>query len=179
MFTKKENYIVEKNALLDGRILALFTKKILKGNLYLPEIKEKKIEEILEKLSNCKGLKIHKRKELEDTKALIKFGEKKKATIFKIQETFLDAPQGTVNVIDVDELFSLLAPKYKPGTETIIKIVKKGKEEQEGIGYLKNGIKVVIENGGKYINKYVEIVIKGIASTPNGQIAFAKLKYTE
>ena len=79
----------------------------------------------------------------------------------------------------LDKLYELLKPVYLPGTELLIKIVKRGKEAGEGIGYLEGGIKVVVENGAGLVGKNADVVIQGALDTAVGRVVFAKPRYTE
>lgn len=180
MFGRKK-YIIEKQALRDGRVVTLFKKGLLKGDVYVPAsvLNDGFIGEKINFLKECEGVKVRLLKDAESFDKLLEFAMKKKAIVFKIGEKRNLKHFNNVNIIDIDELSEELSPKYKPGEEVTVRIVKKGKNEREGVGYLRNGMKVIVKEGIKFIGKYTEVIIKGMISTPAGRIVFAELKYKE
>jgi uncharacterized protein YacL len=55
-------------------------------------------------------------------------------------------------------------------------IVKEGKEQNQGVGYLDDGTMVVVDNARKIINKQVNVVVSSVLQTATGRMIFAKLK---
>jgi len=66
-----------------------------------------------------------------------------------------------------------------PGSLINVKIVKKGKDADEGIGYLEGGVKVIVDGGAKYIGQEIEVSVLGSLNTSIGKVVFGKPKYTE
>ena len=56
-----------------------------------------------------------------------------------------------------------------------IKVIKEGKDENQGVGYLDDGTMVVIDNGKKHINKDVNLIITSVIQTPTGRMIFSKV----
>ena len=57
-----------------------------------------------------------------------------------------------------------------------IKVIKEGKDEDQGVGYLDDGTMVVIDNGKKHINKVVNLIITSVIQTPTGRMIFSKVE---
>ena len=57
-----------------------------------------------------------------------------------------------------------------------IKVLKEGKDEGQGVGYLDDGTMVVIDNGKKHINKVVNLVITSVIQTPTCRKIFSKVE---
>lgn len=84
-----------------------------------------------------------------------------------------------VRVLNVNELSQALRPIALPGEQHTIKIVQKGSNKNQGVGYLDDGTMIVVENGAKYIGKTVTVVMDHMLQTVAGKMAFAKLKGIE
>jgi uncharacterized protein YacL len=61
-----------------------------------------------------------------------------------------------------------------PGESFSIYVVKEGKEPNQGVGYLDDGTMVVVEDGRKFINKKVDVIVTSTLQTPSGRIVFTK-----
>lgn len=84
-----------------------------------------------------------------------------------------------VRVLNVNELSQALRPIALPGEQHTIKIVQKGSNKNQGVGYLDDGTMIVVENGAKYIGKTVTVIMDHMLQTVAGKMAFAKLKGIE
>ncbi|MGB4759026.1 MAG: hypothetical protein WBP26_03125 [Candidatus Saccharimonadales bacterium] len=84
-----------------------------------------------------------------------------------------------VRVLNVNELSQALRPIALPGEQHTIKIVQKGSNKNQGVGYLDDGTMIVVENGAKYIGKTVIVIMDHMLQTVAGKMAFAKLKGVE
>lgn len=178
MIFRKEHYIIEREALIDGRVLSLFELQIIRGKVLVPPADEDTASGI-ERLRKCPKVKVEFASGLTSPEKALSLARSKKAVLFKLSKE-LNAEklrkQG-VRVVDVDALFERFVPLFKPGEETVVRLVKRGKEADEGVGYFSNGVKVVVEEGAEHINRYLEVVIKGVVNTPAGRIVFARPKY--
>ncbi|MEA3312674.1 MAG: hypothetical protein U9Q76_10700 [candidate division WOR-3 bacterium] len=178
MFARKEKYVIERDALVDGRVLSLFEMQLLRGKVYLsPEDDE--TASSIERLRKCPDVKIEFLPGLDSSEKTLFLVRSKKAVLLKLSKE-LNAEKlrrEGMRVVDIDALFERFVPHFKPGDETVVRIVKRGKEADEGVGYFSNGIKVVVEEGAEHINRYLEVVIKGVVNTPAGRMVFARPKY--
>ena len=64
---------------------------------------------------------------------------------------------------------------YKTYALLLLKIVREGKEDNQGVGYLDDGTMVVIDNGKKHISEFINIVITSVIQTPTGRMIFSKV----
>lgn len=80
-----------------------------------------------------------------------------------------------VKVLNLNNLASALKPVVLPGEELNISVIKEGKDENQGIGYLEDGTMVVIENGGYLVGKEVKVVVTSIIQTNAGKMIFTKV----
>lgn len=82
-----------------------------------------------------------------------------------------------LTVLNVNELANAVKPLYLPGEEMKILIVKEGKEQNQGLGYLDDGTMIVVENGKDLIGESVNVIVTSALQTSAGKMIFAKLKY--
>jgi uncharacterized protein YacL len=81
-----------------------------------------------------------------------------------------------VQVLNVNDLVQALRPSYLPGDSIYLKILKDGKEPQQGVGYLEDGTMVVVEDGRSYIGNEVPVVVTSALQTSAGRMIFARPK---
>ena len=79
-----------------------------------------------------------------------------------------------VPVLNINDLAKALRPNYIPGDSLDLKIVKQGKEQTQGVGYLSDGTMVVVEDGSEYVGSEVPVVVTGALQTSAGRMIFAK-----
>ena len=80
-----------------------------------------------------------------------------------------------VLVLNINNLANALKPVVLPGEEMDIQVVKEGKDENQGIGYLDDGTMVVIENGGKLMGKKARVNVTSVIQTNAGKMIFTKI----
>ncbi|MCX5642375.1 MAG: hypothetical protein NTY10_03990 [Candidatus Omnitrophica bacterium] len=80
-----------------------------------------------------------------------------------------------IKVLNLNSLSTVLKPRYVQDEHILIKIIKEGKESDQGIGYLEDGTMVVVEGGRKHIGESMEVVIANTIQTATGRMLFAEL----
>lgn len=81
-----------------------------------------------------------------------------------------------VKVLNVNELANIIKTVVLPGEVLNIKLVQKGKESSQGVGYLEDGTMIVVEGGGEQIGKKVDIVVSRLLQTSAGKMIFGIAK---
>lgn len=79
-----------------------------------------------------------------------------------------------VIVLNINDLAQSMRPAYLPGDNIDLKILKQGKEPDQGVGYLDDGTMVVVEGGGPYIGEEVVVVVTGALQTSAGRMIFGR-----
>lgn len=80
-----------------------------------------------------------------------------------------------VKVLNVNELAQNLRPVALPGERKTVKILQKGSNPKQGVGYLEDGTMVVVDNAARMVDKTVEIEISRTHQTVAGKMLFATL----
>jgi Integral membrane protein (PIN domain superfamily) len=81
-----------------------------------------------------------------------------------------------VEVLNINDLANSLKPLAIPGDELSVQVVKEGKENGQGIGYMNDGTMIVVEGGRKYMNQNLDVMVTSILQTSAGRMIFAKAK---
>ena len=197
LFRRDRVYILDFSTLADGRIANLLQFGLIEGKFLLAdpsswEVKTeqkskeksetthliKRAEDCVARLKKMKGIKVKTLKGLNDPKNFLGIGKQHKASVLTVNPE-LKKTLANLPVVLLNELYDSLKPAYLPGSEIIVKVLKKGKTADEGIGYMDGGVKVVIDNGAQYVGKDVSVVVMGSLDTSVGRLIFAQPKYTE
>jgi uncharacterized protein YacL len=79
-----------------------------------------------------------------------------------------------LRVVNLSELVIALRPEVQPGDTLQLKIVREGKEADQGVGYLEDGTMVVVLEGRKHIGERLTVTVTGALQTPTGRMVFAR-----
>ncbi|MFA5159849.1 MAG: TRAM domain-containing protein [Candidatus Omnitrophota bacterium] len=195
----EEMILLDTSVIIDGRIADIANTHFLSSKLILPRFVLKELQLIadssdpLKRNRGRRGLdvlnaiqsnpniqvKIHELDFPEfntvDAK-LVKMGQVLQAKVFtndynlnKVAEL-----QG-VKVLNINDLANALKPVVMPGEEMEIKILKEGKEQEQGVAYLDDGTMVVVDNGKRRLGHTVKVTITSVLQTQAGRMIFAKL----
>jgi uncharacterized protein YacL len=78
-----------------------------------------------------------------------------------------------VKVLNINELSNAVKSVVLPGEAMGIRVIQEGKEAGQGIGYLDDGTMVVVENGRRYMDSEIEVVVTKVLQTNAGRMIFA------
>lgn len=81
-----------------------------------------------------------------------------------------------VNVLNVNELSQSLRPIALPGETLNIRILQKGSNRNQGVGYLDDGTMIVIEGGARLVGQNVPVVVTRMHQTVAGKMVFGQAK---
>ena len=81
-----------------------------------------------------------------------------------------------VQVLNVNELSHSLRPITLPGETLSIKIIQKGSNRDQGVGYLDDGTMIVIEGGARYVGREVPVSVTRMHQTVAGKMVFGQIK---
>lgn len=80
-----------------------------------------------------------------------------------------------VQVLNVNELAQQLRPTALPGERKTVKILQKGSNPKQGVGYLDDGTMIVVDDAANQVNKIIEVEVTRIHQTMAGKMLFANL----
>ena len=191
--------VVDTSAIIDGRLFDVYRTHFLAGRLVVPQFVLHELQRLADSEDDLKRQR--GRRGLEILRAMQKDpaidvhihedglqGEEggvdlKLVKLAKIMEGRLcttdfnlgrmAALQG-VDVINVNDLVGAVKPVVFAGESLDIQIVKEGKEEGQGVGYLDDGTMVVVTEGSRYLGQRIKVVVTSVLQTQAGRMIFAR-----
>ena len=196
-----EHYLlVDTSAFIDGRIADISKTGFLDGTLLVPRFILNELQHIadspeaMRRARGRRGLDILNRLQ-KDSTVPVQISEVdaedipevdgklvKIARIYKCPIITTDfnlnrvAEIQGVRVLNLNELANAIKPMVLPGEEMTVRVVQEGKELGQGVAYLDDGTMVVVENGRRYLNDDVEVVVTRVLQTVAGRMIFAQMK---
>lgn len=195
--------ILDTSVIIDGRIADICKTGFIEGTLIIPEFVLEELQHIadssdlLKRNRGRRGLdilnKIQKELDVEvtvyegdfedisevDTK-LVKLAKLLQGKVItndfnlnKVCEL-----QG-VPVLNINDLANAVKPVVLPGEEIWVQVIKDGKEHGQGVAYLDDGTMIVVEGGGDFIGRTIEVLVTSVLQTSAGRMIFAKPKLLE
>ncbi|SHG92144.1 Uncharacterized conserved protein YacL, contains PIN and TRAM domains [Thermosyntropha lipolytica DSM 11003] len=79
-----------------------------------------------------------------------------------------------IKVLNINELTNAVKVMVYPGETMHITILKEGKEEGQGVGYLEDGTMVVVEDAWQDIGNELEVVVTSVFQTAAGRMIFTR-----
>ena len=83
-----------------------------------------------------------------------------------------------VRVLNVNELSQGLRPIALPGETLDIKIVQKGSNRDQGVGYLDDGTMIVVDGGARFVGTTMPVVVTRMHQTVAGKMVFGQVRET-
>ena len=80
-----------------------------------------------------------------------------------------------VDVINLNDLANALKPIVLPGEGLTVKLIKRGEEPGQGVGYLDDGTMVVTEQGAYHLGETVRLTVTSVLQTSAGRMIFGRL----
>lgn len=84
-----------------------------------------------------------------------------------------------IRVLNINELAKQLRIAHLPGERVHIKILQKGNDASQGVGYMPDGTMVVVEQAAQSIGKEVEVEFIRSLQTAAGRMLFARVLRTK
>ena len=85
------------------------------------------------------------------------------------------AAVSSIKALNVNALAEAMRSAVTPGMKMTLRIVKEGRENGQGVGYLNDGTMVVVEDGKEKIGEDAEVTVTALRQTSAGRMIFAKL----
>jgi uncharacterized protein YacL len=80
-----------------------------------------------------------------------------------------------VEVINLNDLANALKPIVLPGESLTVKLIKRGEEQGQGVGYLDDGTMVVAEQGSLHLGETVRLTVTSVLQTSAGRMIFGRI----
>ncbi len=191
--------VLDTSGLIDGRILELSKSGFIPDELIIPEFIIHELQmladgsdsrkrararyglDVVKELQNSTNSIVTINKMLlndsmQTDDKLVKLAKKLNISLYTTDYNLNKvADISGVTVLNVNELAQQLRPEILPGEQATIKLVQKGSNQSQAVGYLDDGTMVVVNNSVKSIGKTVRVEISRSLQTAAGKMLFAEV----
>lgn len=196
----EKGILIDTSALIDGRLENIIKSGFVNDSLIIPRFVLKELQLIADSTDSLKRAKgkrgieiLTKINQLDNMPVLLTKDElgRRQTVDDKLVQMAHDhgyriltvdynlnqiASIAGIKVLNINELTQALRPNLIPGEDITVKVVQKGKEKEQGIGYLPDGTMIVVEDGSKYLGEDISCTVERIFQTVSGKMIFVKLK---
>lgn len=193
--------ILDTSVIIDGRIADVAEAGFITGTMIIPKFIIKELQHIadssepIKRVRGRRGLDVLKRMQKDIQNVSVKitnhdFPNIKEADLKLVElarrlkgiiitnDFNLNKVAGlqNVKVMNLNQLSNALKPVVLPGETMWIHVVKEGKEENQGVGYLEDGTMVVVDEAKRYLGDEIEVSVTSVLQTPTGRMIFSRVK---
>jgi uncharacterized protein YacL len=80
-----------------------------------------------------------------------------------------------LQVLNINDLANALKPAVLPGESLRVKVLREGKESEQGVGYLDDGTMIVIEGGRQRVGDTVDVEVTSVLQSASGKMIFSRV----
>jgi uncharacterized protein YacL len=80
-----------------------------------------------------------------------------------------------LSVLNINDLANALKPAVLPGENLRVKVLREGKESEQGVGYLDDGTMIVIEGGRQRVGDTVDVEVTSVLQSASGKMIFSRV----
>jgi uncharacterized protein YacL len=190
--------ILDSSVIIDGRVADIVKSGFLEGELLLPRFVVEELQRLADsadaekRARGRRGLdyvrKLQHQSQLvrvvdvdfadltEVDAKLLRLGGELDADVLTTDYTLNKVAeiQG-VRVLNINELANAVKSAVLPGEEIEVKLLREGREQDQGIGYLEDGTMIVVEEGATQVGNKVMAVVTSVLQSPSGKMVLARL----
>ncbi|MGC1275759.1 MAG: PIN domain-containing protein [Planctomycetaceae bacterium] len=191
--------VLDSSALIDGRIADVIETRIIDAQIVVPQFILHEVQEIadsgdksrrargrrglevLAKLQNSSVADVRVQDTKEDVHGkevdhrLIDLAKQVGGRIvtndFNLNK--VAAVQG-IDCINLNDVANALKPRYLPGDQIHIKVIKEGESAGQGVGYLDDGTMVVCEQAARHKGKDIDVIVTSVLQSSAGRMIFGR-----
>ncbi len=190
--------VIDTSAIIDGRLVDVVKTRFLSGQMVVPTFVLDELQRVADSSDPLKRARGRRGLDLvEELKASANGG-------FSVRERDYDDIDGVdgklvrlaqemgaeivttdfnlnkvasiqgVTVLNLNDLANALKPAVLPGEAMRVKIIREGREYEQGIGYLADGTMIVVEGGKGLVGQDVDVEVTSVLQSSSGKMIFTK-----
>jgi len=192
--------LIDTSAIIDGRLVDVLRTRFLSGPIVIPDFVLEELQkvadsadalkrargrrglEIVEELKGAAngGFAVRPGGDMEGVEGvdakLVRMAQDAGASIVTTDYNLNKVAQiQGVEVLNVNELANALKPAVLPGEPLTVKIIREGREYDQGVAYLQDGTMIVVEGGRGSVGREVTVEVTSVLQSPSGKMIFSKL----
>jgi uncharacterized protein YacL len=191
--------ILDTSAIIDGRVAEILEIGFLDGEIIIPRFVLHELQMIadspdpIKRNKGRRGLDVLNK--MQKLSSNVKIYEDEFPEIHNVDEKLLKlakklnakiitndfnlnkvAELEKIKVLNLNDLSNAVKPIVLPGELMRVKILKEGKELNQGVAYLDDGTMIVVDGARHFINREMDIIVTSVIQTSAGRMIFAKKK---
>ncbi len=191
--------LVDTSVLIDGRITDIAASGFIEGTLLVPRFVLKELQniadsaEVLRRAKGRRGLDILKNLQDPNSNVKVAIIEDDPVEVREVDSKLVKLARSLgakvltndfnlnkvaqiegIEVLNINDLANALKPAVLPDEQMEVKLIKEGKEANQGVGYLDDGTMVVVDGGRHYMGKTVQVVVTSVLQTAAGRMIFTR-----
>ena len=197
-FNSKRKIYVDTSALIDGRILNVAKSGFIDGDLIIlksvltelqlladgkDSFKRNRARAGLEAVSELERVVNVNTEIIDDGSGykkvddeLLKHAKETRGAILTLDYNLIKVAEAEkIETLNINDLALAVRNEFLPGEKIKLKITEKGSGRGQGVGHLKDGTMVVVDNAAGRIGKEIAVEFVKFYETPAGKMIFAKL----
>jgi len=191
--------LIDSSAIIDGRIVDVMDARFMPGQIVIPAFVLEELQRLADSADPEKrqrgrrGLDLVERiREVGEQRVQIRTGEvagdgvdAKLVNLARdMHASIVTTDYGLnkvariqgIEVLNVNELAIALKPVALPGEVLSVRIIREGREYDQGVGYLDDGTMVVVEGGRALVGTDVtDVEVTSAIQNPSGKMIFARI----
>ena len=193
----RERLLLDTSVIIDGRIADVCQTGFIRGELIVPRFVLAELQRIadssdgLRRARGRRGLEVLKRLQKEslapvlitDDDARAREVDEKLVMLAKERNWLIVTNDFNLNkvaslqgaqVLNINELANAVKAVVLPGESLQVQVIQRGKDYDQGVGYLEDGTMVVVEGGAAFLEKTLDVTVTKVLQTAAGRMIFAK-----
>lgn len=192
--------IFDTSVLIDGRIMDLMKTGFIEGDIIIPEYvltelrhlsdsadpmkkaKGRRGLEILKDIRRYYGIEIYNTYSDKDWEGveevdmkLLRLAQKLEGKVVTNDYNLIQVAEiQEIPVLNINDVVNALRTVVIPGEELKVAVIREGRENNQGVGYMPDGTMIVVEGGKNLIGKDVMTEVTSVLQTASGRMIFAK-----
>ncbi len=192
--------IFDTSVLIDGRIMDLMKTGFIEGDIIIPEYvltelrhlsdsadpmkkaKGRRGLAILKDIRSFYGIEIYNTYSDKDWDGveevdmkLLRLAQKLDAKVVTNDFNLIQVAEiQDIPVLNINDVVNALRTVVIPGEELRVSVIREGRENNQGVGYMPDGTMIVVEGGKNLIGKDVNTEVTSVLQTASGRMIFAK-----
>ncbi len=192
--------LIDTSAIIDGRLVDVLRTRFLSGSIVIPDFVLEELQkvadsadalkrargrrglEIVEELKSAAngGFSVRPGGDMEGVEGvdakLVRMAQEVGGSIVTTDYNLNKVAQiQGVEVLNVNELANALKPAVLPGEPLTVKIIREGREYDQGVAYLQDGTMIVVEGGRGSVGQEVTVEVTSVLQSPSGKMIFTKM----
>jgi uncharacterized protein YacL len=190
--------LIDSSAIIDGRIVDIIRARFLPGPIVIPSFVVDELHRVADSADPEKrqrgrrGLDlVEEIKSAGDQRVQIRPGDvagdgvdAKLVTLAREMHACIVTTDYALNkvariqgidVLNINELANALKPAVLPGESLSVRVIREGREYDQGVGYLDDGTMVVVEGGRALVGTgFTDVEVTSAIQNPSGKMIFAR-----